>query len=68
MWQLLGADEAREAVVKEARLAFRHNVDVYTEEGDMWSGAAKGVANMAGGFARERLRWPRSGATAAGSE
>ena len=31
----------------EARRAFAHNVDVYTEEGALWSGAALGVANMA---------------------
>lgn len=59
---LLGSDAARQIVVDETRLAFALNVDVYTEEGGLWSGAAQGVANMASGYVRSKLQRPRSSA------
>lgn len=52
---VLGSDAARQAVVEEANLAFTHNVHVYSEEGALWSSAARGVGNMVGGFARAKL-------------
>ena len=42
-------------VVDEANLAFRHNIDVYSEEGGLMWGAAVGVGNMARGFAKVKL-------------
>ena len=51
----LGSEEARQAVVDEANLAFRHNIDVYSEEGGLMWGAAVGVGNMALGFAKAKL-------------
>jgi|EP00908_Phaeocystis_cordata_P025821 heme oxygenase len=51
----LGSDAARQAVVDETNAAFAHNVAVYTEEGALWSGAARGVANMVRGYARAKL-------------
>ena len=39
----------------EAHDAFDHNIRVYSEEGALWSDAARGVANMASGFARAKL-------------
>ena len=53
--QALGSEAALQAVVDETNQAFTHNVQVYTEEGELWSGAARGVANMVGGFARAKL-------------
>jgi len=41
--------------VEETRAAFAHNVALYSEEGQLWSGAARGVGNMVGGFARAKL-------------
>jgi len=52
--ETLGSDAARQAVVEEANRAFEHNIRVYSEEGELWSGAAQGVANMVYGFARSR--------------
>ena len=51
----LWASSARQAVVDEANLAFEHNIRVYSEEGALWSGAARGVANMVRGYARAKL-------------
>ena len=51
----LADDEAREAVVGEARTAFAHNVHVYREEGRLLADGALGIANMAAGFARARM-------------
>ena len=53
--EMLGTDEACEAVVDEARVAFRHNVLVYKEEGRLLADGALGMLNMAGGFARSRF-------------
>jgi hypothetical protein len=53
--EALGSDAARQAVVDETHAAFEHNIRVYSEEGALWSGAAKGVANMVSGFARAKL-------------
>ena len=39
----------------ETRAAFQCNVALYTEEGALWSGAARGVGNMVSGFARAKL-------------
>ena len=39
----------------ETRAAFQCNVVLYTEEGALWSGAARGVGNMVSGFARAKL-------------
>ena len=44
-----------EEVAAEANLAFRHNSDVYSEEGSLWSAAARGVANVGVGYARSRI-------------
>mmetsp|Transcript_69693 Transcript_69693/g.115767 ORF Transcript_69693/g.115767 Transcript_69693/m.115767 type:complete len:146 (+) Transcript_69693:102-539(+) len=57
--EVLRTEAARQAVVQEVLLAYAHNVQVYTEEGAIWSGAARGVANMVGGFAREKLQYLR---------
>lgn len=51
----LGSEEATRAIIEETHLAFEHNIHVYSEEGALWSDAAKGVANMVSGFARARL-------------
>ena len=51
----LGSDAARKEVVDEAMRAFDYNIEVYSEEGQLWSGAAHGVANMVGGFVRAKL-------------
>ena len=51
----LGSEAALQAVVDETNAAFRSNVALYTEEGQLWSGAARGVGNMVGGFARAKL-------------
>jgi len=55
----LGSNAAVQEVVDEARLAFAHNIEVYSEEGGLWTGATVGVANMVVGFAREKLGMPR---------
>ena len=52
---VLGSDEAHMAVVDETNRAFGHNVKVYTEEGQLWSGAARGVVNVGSGFLKSRL-------------
>ena len=51
----LGSEAALQTIVEETRAAFGHNVALYTEEGELWSGAARGVGNMVGGFARAKL-------------
>ena len=51
---LLSSD-AREAVVEEARGAFRHNVHVYSEEGRLYADGAIGLAKMVVGFGRSRM-------------
>jgi len=53
---VLGSEAARQVVVEEAHAAFEHNIRVYSEEGALWSGAAHGVANMVGGFARAKAQ------------
>ena len=52
----LGTDAARQAVVDEARAAFRHNVSVYSEEGRLAADGALGIARLAVGFGRSRLQ------------
>jgi len=54
----LGSEAARQAVVDEARIAFKHNVRVYSEEGPLLGAAAQGVANMIGGFVRAKVAAP----------
>lgn len=51
----LESDAQREAVVEEARVAFRHNVHVYSEEGKLYTDGALGLAKMAAGFGRSRM-------------
>ena len=53
--EALGSEAALQAIVEETRAAFAHNVALYSEEGELWSGAARGVSNMVGGFARAKL-------------
>ena len=53
--EALGSEAALQAIVEETRAAFAHNVGLYSEEGRLWSGAARGVGNMVGGFARAKL-------------
>lgn len=53
--ELLESDAQREAVVEEARTAFRHNVHVYREEERLVVDGAIGMVRMVGGFARSRL-------------
>jgi hypothetical protein len=48
-------DPAREDVADEARRAFALNVEVYGEEGRLYADAARGVANVVGGWAAARL-------------
>ena len=48
-------DSQLEAVVEEARVAFGHNVSVYSEEGRLYSDGAIGLAKMAVGFGRSRM-------------
>jgi len=48
-------DEAREVVVREARIAFAHNVSVYKEEGRLLADGTLGLVRMVGGFARSRV-------------
>merc|ERR1712087_11217 len=52
---LLGCEQAQQAVVDETLRAFSLNVAVYTEDGALWSDAARGVSNMLRGWVRERL-------------
>ncbi|CAK0809527.1 unnamed protein product [Prorocentrum cordatum] len=47
--------EECELVVQEALLAFRHNIDVYSEE-PLYLDAARGVANMCSGYVASRVR------------
>lgn len=54
--ELLDDDDARKAVVEEARLAFSHNVHTYSEEGGLYSDGAKGLANIVTGFVRSRMQ------------
>ena len=49
------AHASAQAVVEETNQAFAHNVQVYTEEGALLSGAARGIANMVVGFSRAKL-------------
>jgi len=53
--EALGHEAALQVVVGETRAAFQCNVALYTEEGALWSGAARGVGNMVSGFARAKL-------------
>ena len=53
---LLGCEQAHQAVVDETQRAFLLNVAVYTEDGDLWRDAARGVANILRGWVRERLQ------------
>jgi len=55
----LGTEEAQQEVVDEARGAFALNVEVYSEDGGLLSGALVGVANMTVGFARAKVGMPR---------
>ena len=52
---LLSDEDARKAVVEEARGAFAHNVSVYSEEGKLVSDGAIGIARMVVGFGRSRV-------------
>lgn len=49
------SDAQREAVVEEARVAFRHNALVYTELPSLNAGAAMGAANILTGGVRRSL-------------
>lgn len=53
--EALGSDAARQAVIDETNDAFVHNVQVYSEEGLLWSAAGKGVTNMVIGFAKAKV-------------
>ena len=53
--EALGSEASLQTIVEETRAAFAHNVALYSEEGQLWSGAARGVGNMVGGFARAKL-------------
>ena len=53
--EMLGSDAQREAVVDEAKTAFRHNVLVYREDGRLVADGALGMTKMIGGFVRSRL-------------
>lgn len=52
---MLSDDAAREAVLSEARLAFRHNVYVYSEDGKLLSDGMRGATNLILGFAKSRF-------------
>ena len=52
---MLTSDAQRDAVVEEAKAAFRHNVLVYKEDGGLLSDGFIGMAKMAGGFVRSRV-------------
>ena len=51
----LAGDEDREAVVAAAKDAFRHNIAVYKEEGQLVKDGAVGVARMVVGFGKSRM-------------
>lgn len=53
--ETLSNDESRQHVVDEARIAFKHNVYVYQEEGKLLSDGARGMLNMAVGFGKSRM-------------
>lgn len=48
--EILGNESAVEEVVEECRVAFRQNVQVYSEEPKMTVAAVRGVSNVAYGF------------------
>lgn len=52
--EMLPAEEG-ECVVQEALLAFRYNIDVYSEE-PMYLDAVRGVANICSGYVASRAR------------
>lgn len=52
---LPGGEAQREAIAAEANAAFQHNIAVYSEEGALWGGAARGIANVATGYVRSRV-------------
>ena len=47
-------DAQREEVVDEAKLAFRHNIAVYSEDGRLLADGTRGLVNMAVGWVRSR--------------
>lgn len=57
-----GGDPTRAAVAEEARRAFALNVSVYAEDGRLYADAARGVANVIGGWAAARVERARGGA------
>lgn len=48
-------EEALEEIVQETRRAFAHNVEVYSEEGRLYSDSAHGAFKMASGYARHTM-------------
>jgi len=52
---MLSDDAAREAVLSETRLAFQHNVYVYSEEGRLFADGMRGATNLVLGFAKSRF-------------
>ena len=50
------SEEECAAVVAEARLAFAHNVDVYSEEGRLIADGARGALRIVTGFARKQVQ------------
>merc|ERR1719440_2718001 len=53
--EMLASADKRDEVVEEARVAFRHNVLVYSEEGRLITDGSLGVAKMASGFVLSRM-------------
>ena len=51
-----GMDEIRQQqIVKEAKLAFAHNAEIYEERPDLLFGALEGGGNIASGYLREKM-------------
>ncbi|KAL3907262.1 MAG: hypothetical protein SGPRY_010237 [Prymnesium sp.] len=48
-------EEALEEIVQETRRAFAHNVEVYSEEGRLYSDSAHGAFKMASGYVRHTM-------------
>ncbi len=56
----LSSDSHKE-IVKHTLMAFEHNINVYSEEGNLWTGAAIGVKNVVIGFTRDKILTGKAG-------